>query len=77
MAACLAWLLQGCAVGPNYTRPAVSAPTSFRDAPPGGTTNSLSDLAWWEIYQDATLTALIRAALTNNYDLRIAIARVE
>jgi multidrug efflux system outer membrane protein len=40
-------------------------------------TNSLADLPWWEIFKDETLHELIRAALTNNYDLRIAIARVE
>src|SRR5581483_8099793 len=36
-----------------------------------------ADLAWWEVYKDNTLQGLIREALTNNYDLRIAMARVE
>jgi multidrug efflux system outer membrane protein len=34
-------------------------------------------LAWWVVYQDPTLQALVRDAFTNNYDLRIAVARVE
>src|SRR5262249_12132351 len=40
-------------------------------------TNSFADLRWWEIYQDPTLSSLIGTALTNNYDLRIAVARVD
>jgi multidrug efflux system outer membrane protein len=69
-------LLQGCAVGPNYRRPAVDSPAAFRGETTAPT-NSFADLAWWEVYQDATLQALIREALTNNYDLRIAVTRVE
>jgi multidrug efflux system outer membrane protein len=66
----------GCAVGPNYKRPPVDSPATFRDdhAP---STNSIADLDWWQVYQDETLQGLIRDAFTNNYDLRIAVARVE
>lgn len=74
---CVGLLLTGCAVGPNHQRPAVNAPESFRNGPVAGTTNSLAELPWWELYRDATLSSLIRTALTNNYDLRIAIARAE
>jgi multidrug efflux system outer membrane protein len=68
--------LAGCAVGPNYQRPAVDSPAAFRGD--NAVTNaSFADLAWWRVYQDDTLRALIREAFTNNYDLRIAFARVE
>jgi len=71
-----ALLLAGCAVGPNYKRPPVNAPQNFRgDAT--GQTNSLGDMPWWELFRDETLQRLIRGALTNNYDVRIAAARVE
>ena len=70
-------LLAGCAVGPNYHRPTNNAPEQFRGAPATAATNSLADLPWWQVFQDPTLQDLIRAALTNNYDLRIAVARVE
>jgi outer membrane protein, multidrug efflux system len=73
---CLAFL-SGCAVGPNYQRPTVAAPGSFRNAPVAVTTNSFADLPWWDVYQDPTLKALIYTALTNNFDVRIAAARVE
>jgi outer membrane protein, multidrug efflux system len=69
-------LLSGCAVGPNYKRPAIDSPAAFRSE--NQTTNSpYADLAWWQVYRDDTLQALIQEALTNNYDLRIAMARVE
>lgn len=68
----------GCAVGPDYRRPAVPAPSAFRgETASPGDTNSLAGLPWWQVFQDPNLQALIRTALTNNYDLRIATARVE
>jgi multidrug efflux system outer membrane protein len=66
----------GCAVGPNYKRPPVNAPETFR----GETdisTNSFANLPWWQVFHDDTLQGLIRTALTNNYDLLIAVTRVE
>jgi len=71
-----ATILGGCAVGPNYHRPAVDAPANFRGQSDAAT-NSLAELAWWNLYQDETLRDLIHQALTNNYDARIAITRVE
>jgi outer membrane protein, multidrug efflux system len=69
-------LLGGCAVGPNYKPPAVNAPDNFRFAE-SRTTNSLADLPWWDVFKDPMLQDLIRTALTNNYDLKQAVARVE
>lgn len=66
----------GCAVGPNYKRPAVNAPAAFRGETETST-NSLADLPWWQVFHDETLHGLVRIALTNNYDLRIAVSRVE
>lgn len=67
----------GCAVGPDYLRPAVNAPSGFRDAAGSASTNSLADLPWWGVFKDPTLQDLIRGALTNNYDLKIILARVD
>ncbi len=69
--------LVGCAVGPNYHRPAITAPTGFRDATDQVSTNSLADLPWWGVFKDPTLQDLIHVALTNNYDLRITLTRVD
>jgi len=68
--------MAGCAIGPNYKRPSVDTPGSFRFAA-SQSTNSFGDLPWWEVFKDPTLLELITAAITNNYDQRQAVARVE
>jgi outer membrane protein, multidrug efflux system len=68
--------LAGCAIGPNYKRPTVDVPGDFRFAE-HQSSNSFADLAWWEVFKDPTLLDLIRKAVTNNYDLRQAVERVE
>jgi NodT family efflux transporter outer membrane factor (OMF) lipoprotein len=69
-------LATGCAVGPNYKRPAIQAPGQYRSAPTGGTAASLADSKWFDLFQDETLKQLVTAALENNFDLRIASERV-
>jgi multidrug efflux system outer membrane protein len=70
-------LLPGCAVGPNYKRPNVVAPTAFRGSSETAQQASFADLPWWEIFHDETLTEIIKTSLANNYDLAAAVARVE
>src|SRR6266436_6350661 len=72
----VAALLAGCAIGPDYKRPPVAEPPTFRGQ---ATTEaaSLADLPWWEVFQDTILENLITEALGNNYDVRIAAARVQ
>src|SRR5579862_1367191 len=73
-------LTSGCTVGPNYKRPIVAVPSSYRGMVPGQgaqtQTAPLGDQKWWDIFQDEQLRALIRTALAQNYDLRIAGSRV-
>jgi multidrug efflux system outer membrane protein len=67
----------GCAkVGPNYTRPNVPTPPTFRfvDSQQAA---SLADAPWWQVFDDPVLQTLIREAIANNLDLRAAAARVE
>ena len=68
-----------CTVGPNYQRPSLATPQSFRapDPLPPGQADSFADLKWFEVFKDEQLQALIRHALQRNYDLRDAVARVE
>lgn len=73
-------VLSGCAVGPNYRRPAVQTPAAFhgpdqaqQTAPQ---TASFADLPWWQVFHDPQLQELIRTALKQNYDLQIAVERV-
>ncbi|MCX6901510.1 MAG: efflux transporter outer membrane subunit [Verrucomicrobia bacterium] len=73
----LLMFLSGCAIGPDYNRPAVVSPDNFRSATGPATTNSVANLPWWGIYKDLTLNQLIQTAFTNNYDVRIAVTRIE
>jgi multidrug efflux system outer membrane protein len=76
--ALVALVASACTVGPNYHRPAVSVPPTYRGAPasPPSTAASFGDEKWWEVFQDPQLQALIRAALKQNYDVRIAATRI-
>lgn len=68
--------LAGCAVGPNYRRPDLKPPGQYRFALEVST-NSVGDLPWWQVFQDPHLQSLIHEALTNNWDIKRAVARVE
>jgi multidrug efflux system outer membrane protein len=78
-------LTTGCTMGPRYKRPTVAVPVSYRgetpeqgaqpqDTPPRRV--PLGEEKWWDIFQDEQLRTLIRTALKQNYDLRIAASRV-
>ena len=74
--------LAGCAVGPNYKKPSVDVPGTYRGLPEdqkaqtGAAAVSLGDAKWWEVFQDAELQKLLRMALEQNYDVRVAAVRV-
>ncbi len=72
--------LTGCKVGPNYKRPNTDAPASFRGLAPeeaaASSAQSLGDQKWWEVFQDEQLQKLIRVALEQNFDARIAATHV-
>jgi len=72
-------LLTGCAIGPNYKRPAVQTPAQYRQ--PAQVTepadkNSVADLAWSKLFEDETITNLVSTALRQSYDLEAATQRV-
>ncbi|MEM5313370.1 efflux transporter outer membrane subunit [Paraburkholderia sp. JHI869] len=66
----------GCAVGPDYHRPSVETPSSFRYASPQAEPVDAS-LEWWRQFNDPVLDDLIAKAIAQNKDLAIAAARVE
>jgi multidrug efflux system outer membrane protein len=76
----VALLALGCTVGPNYNRPVVNVPPTHRGLPVDQAddtdTASFADQKWWEAFQDETLQELIRTALQQNYDVRIASVRI-
>ncbi len=76
----LALAASACTVGPNYKRPVAHLSEAYRGAAPTGALAadqpSLADQKWWEVFQDEQLQGLIRTALRQNFDVRIAAARV-
>jgi multidrug efflux system outer membrane protein len=70
----------GCAVGPDYKRPEVPVPATYRGLPADRAVESeqasFGEQKWWDAFQDQALRDLIQTALSLNYDLRIAAARV-
>ncbi|HTB96841.1 MAG TPA: efflux transporter outer membrane subunit [Terracidiphilus sp.] len=73
-------LLSGCNVGPKYVRPNYTAPPAFRGADDVAVSSdpktSLGDENWTAVYREPELQELIRKALANNYDVRIAAQRI-
>ncbi|MDT4965323.1 MAG: outer membrane protein multidrug efflux system [Acidobacteriota bacterium] len=72
-------LLSGTAIGQKkYERPPVKTPAEFRGAEPisQADANSIGDLKWFEVFQDEALQKLVRTAMAQNYDLRLAVARI-
>jgi len=76
VALALAVLATGCALGPNYKRPTVPVPPTWRDLPTAEA-ESLANAPWWEVFDDPQLQELVRTALQENKDLKIAVERVE
>ncbi len=69
--------LAGCSVGPNYERPQLPTPPAHRFVEAPTQAQSLADMAWFQVFDDPALQALIREAIANNLDLRVALAHVE
>jgi multidrug efflux system outer membrane protein len=73
-------LSSGCMVGPNYQRPAVPTASTYRGVSAEQAVKpdvaSFGDEKWWDAFQDDALRDLIRSALQQNYDVRIAAARI-
>lgn len=73
----LTLIAAGCTVGPPYVKPELAVPGTFRAQITPAEAASFADLPWWSVFRDPVLHGLIAEALTNNYDLQVAVARVE
>ncbi|MBO9728256.1 MAG: efflux transporter outer membrane subunit [Chitinophaga sp.] len=67
--------LAACRVGRNYERPPVALPQQFGTVAPSD--SSIAEIEWKKFFTDATLQQLIDKAVTGNYDLQLAVKRVE
>jgi multidrug efflux system outer membrane protein len=71
----LVFLTSACTLGPDYRRPALDTPSSWRFEEKEA--KDLINTAWWEQFHDPVLTALIVTALKENKEIKIAVYRVE
>jgi multidrug efflux system outer membrane protein len=80
LTALAALLAAGCTVGPDYRRPQVELPQTWRDGaalPAAEQPEQLANLAWWTLLEDPVLDALVAEALASNRDLKTAAARID
>ena len=68
-------LVVGLATGNVFSQ--TDVPQEFRGAVSPGDTASIGDLKWFEVFQDEQLQKLVRTAFAQNYDLRLAVARIK
>ncbi|MGH7403455.1 MAG: TolC family protein, partial [Candidatus Rokuibacteriota bacterium] len=66
--------LAGCTVGPDYVRPDLGVAAGWRT--PAESATSLGRIGWWQVFGDDVLQGLIRTAIEENNDVRLAVARV-
>ena len=72
----IAAVLSGCVVvGPDYSRPTIDAPATYRETDP--TARTLVDLAWWKQFGDPVLDSLVTEAVASNYSVKVALANVD
>jgi multidrug efflux system outer membrane protein len=67
--------VQGCKVGKDYERQEMPSMETFRQDFPKD--SAISNIPWWELFQDSVLVGLIDSALRNNQDIQIAISRMQ
>src|SRR6187549_186841 len=74
----IAILPVGCLVGPKYEKPKDQNTAAFNNGPANADTlASVVNVKWFDLFNDDVLKNLISTGLENNYDLKIALARIE
>jgi NodT family efflux transporter outer membrane factor (OMF) lipoprotein len=80
MAGCLSLCLFGCMVGPNYSPPSEAMPSAYGELQHGGSAGtdggSGDEVAWWQGFDDAEMTLLVKRAVSANNSVKLAEARV-
>lgn len=69
-------LLPACRVAKPYQQPLVKTDSLYRDVQTADT-SSMADISWSGIFQDSSLRTLLQEGVLNNYDLKVAVARIK
>ncbi len=70
-------MISGCMLGPDFQKPDLSPPETFRFAESTAEMAEAVNLKWWELFSDPILASLVHTALQNNLDVRLAVSRIE
>jgi multidrug efflux system outer membrane protein len=73
----MAFLLSACMLGPDFQKPDLEPPETFRFADGKAETADAVNLKWWELFSDPILASLVHTALQNNLDVKTAVSRIE
>jgi multidrug efflux system outer membrane protein len=75
--------MAGCTLGPDYVRPELAIPESYRKPVSDETVQSKDSLQtasfkrdWWTLFNDSQLDTLMQTALVDNAEVQIAMARL-
>ena len=68
--------LSACVVGPDYQQPTVATPETFAGSSQPEFSSKSVEIAWWQLFKDAQLTALVNETLQHNHDLAAANANL-
>jgi len=73
----MAMLLSACMLGPDFQKPDLEPPETFRFADSKAEMAEEVNLKWWELFSDPILASLVHTALQNNLDVKTAVSRIE
>jgi len=73
----MAMLLSACMLGPDFQKPDLEPPETFRFADSKAEMAEAVNLKWWELFSDPILASLVHSALQNNLDVKTAVSRIE
>lgn len=68
--------LAGCSMVPDYAAPKITMPSTYQ-GPASDTGVKANDLEWWKNFHSAELDALMTRALSDNFDIAAALARID
>jgi outer membrane protein, multidrug efflux system len=68
-------VLSSCNLRQAFVRPAVKTDSLYRDVK-NPDTAGMASISWMQMFKDEKLQTLIREGINNNYDLKIAVARI-
>ncbi|RUO25773.1 RND transporter [Aliidiomarina minuta] len=77
IAATLAILLSGCAMGPDYQAQEMELPEHWPEQLEQSSEQQQSWQQWWTRFEDPALTALVERALDDNLELQLQLQRIE